>query len=209
MLPFKKITLLLFSIMILGGFQCDDEPVPTYDFDMSIQVTPDDKEISLGDTLWLSGSVPDRIMYDSKSNQNVSVENALINLELQVDGGDAPFEFITHEIADTLSFIENNTIHFEYGCQWSADDYRFKLGILPSEKGVFSLKPSWRSEVLVGGSIPCDSIWNYNRYSIPYGTLEYLFNMADPHLDLYYETTDISNMENLTMGKKAYWFRVK
>jgi hypothetical protein len=132
--------------------QCNkDEEVYTelqYDFKESVAITPYQLTYNVGDTIWLSVTIPDKKLFDEKSNSRILLESASFTTNAQLDllynnpfvsdGPAATFVFPPGVSAATGNFDEHTYARVTYGCSPSTN-YALKLGVVLIKKGVFGL----------------------------------------------------------------------
>lgn len=127
-----------------------------YNFEMGIKAYPDKDSINVGDTIWLEINEP-TILKDVQTGNNVDFSGAanlgtaisflkLIAVSVADDQAASKFKYVLiqgNEIprADTLKYREFNFNELN-------GFYRFKLGIIPKEQGVFKLFVSNATSVI-------------------------------------------------------------
>ncbi len=151
----KKInlfTIFLFAILSLQ-LQCDkgydgmDIP-EKYTFKEKVSISPYTLNYDVGDTIWLTVSIPGKKIFDEKTNTRVFYDSASFNTITQIDLlynnpfiGNGPFASFIFP-AGVSAFTQNSGgqtyASVTFGCSPSTD-YHLSLGIVLIEKGAFSL----------------------------------------------------------------------
>ncbi|MEA3317360.1 MAG: hypothetical protein U9R54_05340 [Bacteroidota bacterium] len=165
MIKSVRLLLVVFAIA-LCAFQCDEElvvePLTSEAQIMKIQVSPNSKEINLGDTLWLYGKVTSKVLeYESQDsilcdNQNIFV--FFYRLKTPINEQD----YNTTPAASEFQYYQQNGAIEKEDYSWShtpeahshwdnlhriitpelsdsTNFYLMKIGIIPTSIGYFAL----------------------------------------------------------------------
>ena len=178
----------LYVLLLTTAFQCGeyDEPAPAYTFQESIDLYPEQKRYRLGDTLWLEYRNPGNTLVDQRTNQPVAVDSVSLRFPLNYTSRyEAPVspaggfcEFVTATGGRIAGYTSpyNTAASLEVGCDASRS-FRFKVGVVPKHKGVYSLDlPVVPQEVRA-----CPT----RRTGFPRSTIVYRFTAADGNKDVY------------------------
>ena len=146
--------LLLISIPLLQGLQCDKDVAgnhddrPQYLFKEKVAVQPYRLNYTIGDTIWLQVQIDgkrlfdentfSRIKYDSVAFTSIAQVDLLYNDPFIGDGPFAQFAFPTGIAAHTNNSLYQTSAFVTFGCS-NENDYRLRLGIILLKQGVFGI----------------------------------------------------------------------
>ncbi len=180
---------LLFTGLLCMGTQCHKDEIEfQYHFIEKINLVPAQKSYNIGDTIWLQYSNPTKRLYDNKTSQLISADTVAIGFLIGFNSRyDAPVNptggFCDFVSASGTTFnihydVYGTSALFGFGCN-SNNNYNFSIGIIPRQKGIYSLD-LWGAPRSVTG--------RPNRISyFPLSTIAYRFNIADCNKDIYLE----------------------
>jgi hypothetical protein len=150
---FKKTALpLIFIFCILNlRFQCNRDYIgipPKYTFKESVAITPYNLNYRVGDTVWLRVNIPEKKLFDEKTNTRVLFDSVNLSVRAQIDllfnnpfisnGPFASFVLPTGISAYTYNGAGQTAANIIFGCTPSTD-YNLLVGIVFTEKGVFGI----------------------------------------------------------------------
>jgi hypothetical protein len=195
-------TLIIGIIFLFGilnvNFQCGKEfdgviPENEFEFKETVSISPYRLDYNVGDTIWLTVNIPDKKLFDEKTNTRVFFDSASFTSVAQVDllynnpfltnGPFASFIFPTGVSANFINGGAQTSTYISYGCAPSSD-YHLRLGIVMVKKGVFGLSfynPSIQK-----------CLTDHYRNS----TLNFTFDVNDTHRQFYQQ------LDFLAIGKK-------
>lgn len=133
----------IFSTCKKGGFGCANT---VYTFDLGIKAYPDFETIHLGDTIWLELNAPTSLT-DITSNQVIDYSGTA-NLGSAIGFGQFVGRDTVIEAANFFDYKLINGINVnnpsvskirEYLFVEQQNQYLFKLGIVPKQKGIFGI----------------------------------------------------------------------
>lgn len=182
----------LFSLVLATlsmGTQCKKEYNHTqlqYQFLTKIDILADYKFCNVGDTIWLQYSNSAKKLYDTKSSKNINLEQvsmgfqiAFVNRLYNSNVVSALKSYCNFVIPDGVSqdrFVgeSSTSIVCTFGCN---DNYNLLLGIVPKQKGIFSL------DLLNIQTTVLDCAGSLQQF--PYSIIDFSFNVNDCHPELY------------------------
>jgi hypothetical protein len=200
-LQIKSPEKLLFVILIFGLIniqtQCNKDrlgPVPNkYQFEENASITPYKLNYIVGDTIWLKINVPNKKLFDVKSNARVLYDSINFTTTAQIDlvynnpfVGTGPFAFFIFPLGVSAYTSNGNTQTFasiSWGCSPSKD-YDLTVGMVLLQKGDFAIS-------LYNNTITKCSNGFYDNT-----TISFVFDVTDTH-KLYYQQLPFSDL-----GKK-------
>lgn len=184
----RSVTLL---IVILFGFcalkfKCIKEPLPDYDhiFEAEVDIYPVKKTYALTDTIWLQINLPSKILYDTKTGQNVTADSGNMRFGATFN------EFGTYITSPSNGFcdvITNNGVNTNRQlAQWStaasinnfscnSTGYKCRIGFKPNQSGTYHLMlpQDINFETCPGKAVP----WN--------ATITYKYKITDLGQEIY------------------------
>lgn len=165
------------------GFQCKEEPVNfTYTFQAQVDIFPLKKIYSLTDTIWIDTDLPNKMLFDTKSNQNINADTGQISLLVNYNEfgniGSNPSNGLCDVI--TPNGLNNGRYLFAgrvqtfitYGC--GRPDYKVRIGFKPNYKGVYRIQ-LLQNEIFEA----CQ-----NKIAKYYASISYKFKNVDLNLDV-------------------------
>lgn len=221
-----SIYFLMFSALSFSSFQCEDDPIfPSFDFNIKVDLSPEQKVYALGDSIHLSFQIEDLIMEDTFTRAKIFVENGLIpfqlyagvrhsniNLQNTSDVFSWKQEGIPNDIITTSSNGQFLRMQFDLGCEYIAEDYEVSISIIPQKPGVYKLELGDFMDLQFGEEFDCN---NYNDFYI-LAKLSYRFNIEDPNKDILALSPLPDNVflsgddtEIKTHRKEIFWFKVE
>ena len=180
------VTVLLFGILNIK-FQCDKDyegiaPETKYEFKESVTITPYKLVYKVGDTIWLVVNIPDKKLFDEKTNTRIFFDSASFTTIAQIDllynnpfigtGPFASFVFPAGISAYNNSGIAQTYANINYGCSPSTA-YNLLIGIVLIQKGVFGIS-------IFNTAIQKCFIGNFQN-----SKLIYVFDVNDTHKEFY------------------------
>jgi hypothetical protein len=151
----RIVVIIVAHLLLAGLWGCkigSDQPQRNYYvFDQKVSLSPQKKEYSPGDIIWLEINAPDKNFLDLVTASQVLVGNAEIPISVDIDwftipDSDPPeFDLFLQEgvLVEDEEFAENGIASFSYGCPES--DYSFKVGIQLKKPGAYLLHFNWRN----------------------------------------------------------------
>ena len=181
----KNLTLCLLFICILSmGFQCRKEPVNfTYNFQAQVHIFPLKKIYSLTDTIWIETDVPNKNLFDIKTNQNINADTGQIAIMANYNEFTSTIRNPSNGLCDVITgngvnkdrnlFPGGVQTFVVYGC--GQPNYKIRIGFKPNYTGVFRITLS-KDQIFQN----CTN--KINKY---YATLTYKFKNVDLNLDIF------------------------
>jgi len=145
----RNLTLsILFFCLVSMGFRCKDLPLNfDHNFQAQVDIFPLKKIYSLTDTIWIETDLPNKLLFDTKSNQNINADTGQIPLIINYNEFASTPNNPTNGVCDviTINGVNKNRYVFpgsvqaylEYGC--GQPDYKTRIGFKPNYKGYYSL----------------------------------------------------------------------
>jgi hypothetical protein len=212
---YLPITILCVALLCMG-FQCDsDEPEIQFNFREKINLFPAQKSYRVGDTIWLSYTNPNKQLFDNRTSSLIAADTLSVQFQVMfncryntpVNPADGFCDFVTANGLNAGRYLSNSGTGFfdTFGCN-SSNHYEFTIGIVPKQKGIYSLDLSDPRSVL-----PCSG-----RISVfPRSNIEYRFNLSDGNKDIYLTIpsnargeTPKGSTEKKIDNKQVYFFSV-
>ena len=182
--------IILFTLTIIFGFQCEKELINTVPakelFRERINLFPAQKIYNINDTIWLTFMTTDKTLFDTLSNQRLpsneikfnfrSIMIPIHNTPPNITNSYCKFIIPNNVIPfyDTTRF--NSLIHFDIGCD-AQSFYNIRLGLVLKYSGTYILNLSD-----VGTKLqPCGN--QINPY--PTSDLRFTYNLADCNKDVF------------------------
>jgi len=142
---------LFLSYFVFCNFQCgDDDYGPPINVYSKIEFSKIQKIYPLGDTLWLSTTIPPSDIYESER----------FPFSLTIKG--EPVEFEVNQAIENSVVIDHqnngSVIDLEFGCPSTTDDYQFEFGIIFQKKGLYSLQFFGYQAPYLISNISCDTL---------------------------------------------------
>jgi hypothetical protein len=149
---YLKSILLLTSLQLFLGFQCEnDKPVCNniaYSFNVTSNWFPGEDIYNINDTIFLTSTFP-KTLLDNLSNQQINYNNSVpirgIYTFYEMDSvqhalldGVAKFDFFSAN----GSIIDNTSKDKYFLYEKQADNYTLKIGIIAKAKGLFAIQIS-------------------------------------------------------------------
>jgi hypothetical protein len=169
------------------GFQCNKEQIEyEYNFIEKINLFPVQKSYKTGDTIWLQYRNPGKLLFDSKTSKSIPADTVSVDFQVSFN---RRYEAPLNPSGGFCDFVSANGINigrylgeygtgflFTFGCN-SNNSYDFTIGVVPKQKGIFSLD-------LLGSP---RNVWGCSNrmMGFPFSTIEYRFNVADGNKDVY------------------------
>ena len=189
---------LLFTGLLCMGTQCYKEEIKfQYDFIEKISLFPAQKSYNIGDTIWLQYINPTKQLYDNKTSRHISADtvaigfligfNSRYNAPVNPTGGFCDFVSASGTAFNIHYDIYGTSALFGFGCN-SNNDYNFLIGIIPRQKGIYSLD-------LLGAPRSVTACPNRISY-FPLSTIGYRFSVTDCNKDIYFEIPTNSRSES-------------
>ncbi len=214
---YLSIATLVIALLCMGT-QCDKEGIEyKYTFMERINLFPSQKRYRVRDTIWLQYASQNNRLYDNRTSNHVAADTVSVGFQVSfnsrynatVNPPDGFCDFITStgvNVGRYLSYYGTG-FFFTFGCN-SSNNYDFTIGVIPKQKGIYSLDLS-------------GTPWNVtacsNRISpFPFSTIEYRFNVADCNKDVYLSIPPLSrgetpkgSTEGKINSKQVYVVRVE
>ena len=186
------ITLMGFCVIIISnscGKLCLEGPSAAFNFQIGVRAYPDKDSIRVGDTVWLEVNAPTHLIdrntnkvIDYSGAENLGSAIGFIKLLGKNNAKDAANNF-NYYLIKGLSLNNPSTEKIrEYRFSESNNNYTFKLGIIPKEKGIFKIFVSNAANVYRKG----DKCTKAN-FEINFGNTNqhlYFNNILAPDVDL-------------------------
>lgn len=179
------VSILFFSLLTLN-FRCEKDVVPPFEhtFEIPVDIYPLKKAYSLNDTIWLETDVTSKLLFDTKTQQNILADSGSITFHASY------FEFgttIKNPANGFCNVISSNGVNIQrellmtttvaainnYGC--GQPSYKLKVGFKPNYRGTYSL--SLLKDMLLS-SCP-NKVLPYNA------TVSYKYKNVDLNLDIF------------------------
>ena len=190
----------LFAALLCMGFQCEKEyPIEyKYNFVEKINLFPTSKSYKVGDTIWLQYLNPNKILFDDRTSNHIAADTVSVDFQVAfssryntpVNPSGGFCDYVSTNGVNVGRFLgEYGTVFlFKFGCN-SNNSYNFTLGVVPKQKGIYSLD-------LLG--VPRNVSGCTNRIiGFPLSTIEYRFNVADGNKDIYLSIPPQSRGESI------------
>lgn len=168
-------------------------PEIKYQFKENVNITPYSLDYKVGDTIWLTVNIPDKKLFDEKTNSKIFFDSASFTTIAQVDllynnpfigtGPFASFVFPAGVSAYSNSGVSQTYANINYGCN-SSTAYSLLIGIVLIEKGVFGIS-------FFNTAIQKCFTGNFQN-----SKLTYVFDVSDTHKQFYQQ------LPFSTIGKK-------
>ena len=180
----KNLTLwFLFACLFSMGFQCRREPVDfSYAFRAEVDIYPLKKIYSLTDTIWIETDLPNKSLFDTKSNQNINADTGQVSLMVNYNEFASTLRNPSNGLCDVITINGANKDRYlfpggvqafiTYGC--SQPNYKTRIGFKPNYKGVFRIQ-FLKDQIFQNCS---------NKVIKYYATLSYRFKAVDLNLDI-------------------------
>lgn len=150
--------LFLLLVVVFCAFECgDDFPIASKPPYMQLNVTPNSKTLAIGDTLWVSGKVTNKILH-YETNDSILYDPPIVTLYIyELQKANPSFYGNSIPAANYFKFIEEtgtlNSQKYNWADGWghlfqviqsvsSTDslNYILEIGIVPQKTGIFALK---------------------------------------------------------------------
>lgn len=180
----KNLTLtLLFTCIVCMGFRCEEDPINfNYNFQVQVDVFPLKKIYSLTDTIWIETDIPNKILFDNKSNQSINADTGQLALMINYNEFTSNTRNPSNGLCDVITANGVNTdrnlfpggvqTFIVYGC--GQPNYKTRIGFKPNYKGVFRIQ-FLKDQVFQNCT---------NKIIKYYATMSYRFKAVDLNLDL-------------------------
>ena len=131
------------------GFQCSKEPANfDYNFQAQADIFPLKKSYSLTDTIWIETDLPNKFLFDTKSNQNVNADTGQVSLMVNYNEFASTTRNPSNGLCDVITINGANKdrhlfpggvqTFITYGCGQS--NFKTRIGFKPNYKGVFRIQ---------------------------------------------------------------------
>jgi hypothetical protein len=189
-------SLLLVLFLASTAFNCEGEKEPEFimmDFVLPFTITPTDASFSLGDTLWVEAAFSEKleeynskIYYDIKDfdfQSKIGIRE-LTNPNLDLSDQPSAVDFFSFiPITGTMPFIGETFSPFKF--EYRENQYFFKLGLAPKQKGVFCVNFLPPSELDLQPGLNLGKT-NDGRKRIPaFQHLYFIINEGNTNFDLF------------------------
>ncbi len=169
------------------GTQCDKEDIEyKYNFIEKINLFPIQKSYKVRDTIWLQYINPGKRLFDNRTSQNIAADTLSVQFRISFN---SRYNTLVNPPGGFCDYITSNGINvgrnlgdygtgfsLQFGCN-ASNSYDFTIGVVPRQKGIYSLDLLGVSENVSGCS---------NRISrFPSSTIEYRFNVTYGNKDVY------------------------
>jgi len=177
----------MFIALLCMATQCDKDHIEyKYNFIEKVDLFPAKKSYQVGDTIWLQYANPGKRLFDNRTSQQISADTVSLQFKVSfsrryntpINPSDGFCDYVTTSGTDAARYLNINGTAFlvTLGCS-SNNSYNFKIGVVPKQKGIYSLD-------FLG--VP----WNVSSCSnriagFPLSTIEYRFNVVDGNKDIY------------------------
>jgi hypothetical protein len=215
----------------MGVFSCKIETVePTfrnfYTFDIPVSMNNVKMEYNANDIVWLEISIPDKMISDVETMEEVFVGNARFPLEISAeeiskspaDSNQVSMILQNGTLLIDSSFHSNGINYLTFGCPES--NYLFKAGIQFKKPGAYllSLNPvELAKSVVFNESTDCNIY--LNQTILPKGTdvasVSYKFEGMDLNLEVFNDfangnsiNRDQAEVENQIAEKQVFFVKV-
>ncbi len=210
-------SLLLLFFIATSAFQCEPEKSPEFvnmSFIIPIKIHPDVEEIHVKDTLWIDGVFPDSLLefytnkyyhfpdFDFKSRICIQkLQNPAEYLSIQ------PGALDKFNIVSKVGDFNSGTSMCSYLLfSYSQNQYLYKIGLIPSSTGIFSLNFLWPIDLhgIPEEQIDLTTVIDLGvtpdgRKRIPlYEAFYFLINDGDNNFDLFKENCKAASTETPT-----------
>ena len=139
----------LFACIFSMGFQCRKEPVNfSYNFRADADIYPLKKIYSLTDTIWIETDLPNKFLFDTRSNQNVNADTGQISLMINYNEFASVSRNPSNGLCDVITINGVNKdrnlfpggvqTFITYGC--GQPNYKTRIGFKPNYKGIFRIQ---------------------------------------------------------------------
>lgn len=190
---FKLISALLFCFIIftLMGTQCNKYEFPPrvlkYDFTQKIILSPYKKQYKVNDTIWISLITSSKILFDTKSGQQIGVDSIFLPFSVNMTKWYPSFpninpslycEFITPPGLNpsTNNYNTGITTYFSFGCD-NNPGFTFRSGVVLKGQGVFRLE--------LGNTQETGLCNQYNFSNTVYSQIGYTYDLTDCNKDVF------------------------
>lgn len=207
----NKFLVAIGTLLLLATGSCRLPPPPepqgtVYFFEKSLKISTVKKEYSVGDTLWVEASLPNRILRDQQTQRDILIRNAAFNLTTKIDFlAIEPVPLLVErydilieagEASKDELFPQNGDAVLGYGCPDS--EYSLRVGFLFKQAGnyVFLLNPDRLVSFIFFDDT--DNCAIQNIFPPPndadWANVYYDFEVEDSNLDVFDEI--VGDMDN-------------
>jgi hypothetical protein len=210
----RNLGLVLIALFMVSSCKIDTAE-PTfrnfYLFDLPVSMSNVKKEYNVMDILWLEISIPDKMLEDLDSGQDIFIGNARFPISLQaqeisnapVDTNQVEIILQNGELSQDSLFDRNGDALFHFGCP--STTYVFKIGVQFKKPGgyLLNLNPgSTLRSIVFNETTDCSIFENTTVLpnGVDLGTVTYLFDTEDLNLDVFSDFSQ-SNSLNTTVNE--------
>lgn len=176
----------LFISILTINFRCTKDIDKPFEqtFQVPVDIFPLKKTYSLTDTIWIETDLPAKLIFDTKTNQNILADTGKITFGAVFNEFGTSITNPPNGFCDIITFSGVNinrqlsqwgtgVLFEDYGCGQS--NYKCRIGFKPNQKGTYWL--SLFEEQLFGSC---------NNKIIPYyASVSYKYKNADLNLDIF------------------------
>ncbi len=138
--------LLLFLSLTISAFRCDNEKDPEYVFmifEIPITITPGGSELSLGDTLWVSGSFPDTLK-DIHSGMYFRLKEFDFKSKICLNKINDPNLYLSQQPPafsdfDVSGLFQTSSVCGTFILSYTNNSYSYRVVLIPRALGVFTI----------------------------------------------------------------------
>ena len=187
----------LFVTLLCMSTECRKEEIKyKYNFSEKLDLFPAQKTYKVGDTIWIQYTNPDKKLFDSPTRQYINLDSIYVPLQISfncryntpVNPAGGFCDYVSVNGVNVGRYLGDYGTGFlsQFGCH--NNNYDFKVGIVPRQKGIYSLDLFGVLRTIG----PCPG----RILNIPLATIEYRFNLADCNKDIYQSIPPYSRGES-------------
>jgi hypothetical protein len=178
--------------------------------EIPLDILPGNKQVKIGDTIWLSHLNHNAYLINSLNLQQVSLDNKgfifdLTIHEINFKSIGASFDFIPN-----VPSIKNDKIYFSTKVGCSGPSAFFQIGIIPRMKGSYILRPE--NNPIYKGLIDKSNLCNFNASIKGQSEIFFKFSNSDIHKEILMESSiasdELTQLQKHADNKSIYLFTV-
>ena len=205
-----KIGLFVVFILSINFLACRLEPELQERFEIPLDILPGNKQVKIGDTIWLSHQNHNPFLINSLNLQQVSLDNKGFNFDLTIHEINfksigASFDFIPN-----VPSIKNDKIYFSTKVGCSGTSAFFQIGIIPRMKGNYILRPE--NNPIYKGLIDKSNLCNFNISIKGQSEIFFKISNSDIHKEILMESSiasdELTQLQKHADNKSIYLFTV-
>ena len=205
-----KIGLIVAFLLSIYFLACRLEPELQERFEIPLDILPGNKQVKIGDTIWLSHQNHNAYLINSLNLQQVSLDNKGFIFDLTIH------EINFKSIGDSFDFIpdaitinnEKNYFTTKVGCL--GNSAFFQIGIIPRMKGSYILRPE--NNPIYKGLIDKSNLCNFNISIKGQSEIFFKFSNSDIHKEILMESSiasdELTQLQKHADNKSIYLFTV-